>query len=58
MSVLSLAGVAVRVQALHFTNSEKAALVAFLKTLTDQQFLSDPKFSDPFQVVHSTDAKE
>jgi cytochrome c peroxidase len=34
---------------LNFTDSEKAALVAFLKTLTDQKFLTDPKFSDPFQ---------
>ena len=34
---------------LNFTASEKAALVAFLKTLTDQRFLTDPKFSDPFQ---------
>jgi cytochrome c peroxidase len=34
---------------LNFTDSEKAALVAFLRTLTDQKFLSDPKFSDPFQ---------
>jgi cytochrome c peroxidase len=32
-----------------FSNGEKAALVAFLKTLTDQKFISDPKFSDPFQ---------
>lgn len=39
----------VRIQALHFTNSEKAALIAFLKTLTDRNFLEDPKFSDPFQ---------
>jgi cytochrome c peroxidase len=39
----------VRVQPLHFTSSEKAALVAFLKTLTDPSFLSDPKFSDPFK---------
>jgi cytochrome c peroxidase len=38
-----------RMSRLHFTNSEKAALVAFLKTLTDQKFLTDPKFSDPFQ---------
>jgi cytochrome c peroxidase len=38
-----------RMQRLHFTDSEKAALVAFLKTLTDQKFLTDPKFSDPFQ---------
>jgi cytochrome c peroxidase len=34
---------------LNLTDSEKAALVAFLKTLTDQKFLTDPKFSDPFQ---------
>jgi cytochrome c peroxidase len=34
---------------LNFSDSEKAALVAFLKTLTDQKFLTDPKFSDPFQ---------
>jgi cytochrome c peroxidase len=27
---------------------EKAALVAFLKTLTDEQFLRDVRFSDPF----------
>jgi cytochrome c peroxidase len=34
---------------LDFAASEKAALVAFLKTLTDQKFVTDPKFSDPFQ---------
>jgi cytochrome c peroxidase len=34
---------------LNFTDSEKAALVAFLKTLSDRKFLTDPKFSDPFQ---------
>ena len=39
----------VRVQPLHLTNSEKAALIAFLKTLTDPTFLNDPRFSDPFQ---------
>ena len=33
---------------LRFTRSEKAALIAFLGTLTDEKFLSDPKFSDPF----------
>ena len=38
-----------RMRKLNFTDSEKAALVAFLKTLTDQKFLSDPKFSDPFR---------
>jgi cytochrome c peroxidase len=38
-----------RMRRLHFTDSEKAALIAFLKTLTDQKFLTDPKFSDPFR---------
>jgi cytochrome c peroxidase len=38
-----------RMQRLNFTDSEKAALIAFLKTLTDQKFLTDPKFADPFQ---------
>jgi cytochrome c peroxidase len=33
---------------LKFTASEKAALIAFLTTLTDPKFLSDPKFSNPF----------
>ncbi|MEK6234431.1 MAG: hypothetical protein N2C14_06945, partial [Planctomycetales bacterium] len=33
---------------LHLTAEEQAALVAFLKTLTDRRFTSDPKFSDPF----------
>jgi cytochrome c peroxidase len=34
---------------LNFTDSEKAALIAFLRTLTDHKFLTDPKFSDPFR---------
>src|SRR5262245_22801441 len=38
-----------RLRPLNFTDSEKAALVAFLKTLTDRKFLGDPRFSDPFQ---------
>lgn len=33
---------------LRFTRSEKTSLLAFLKTLTDEKFLSDPKFSNPF----------
>lgn len=33
---------------LNLSNGEKADLVAFLETLTDQNFLTDPKFSDPF----------
>lgn len=32
---------------LNLTAQEKADLVAFLKTLTDQSFLADAKFSDP-----------
>jgi cytochrome c peroxidase len=31
-----------------FDQQQQTALVAFLKTLTDQQFVTDPKFSDPF----------
>jgi cytochrome c peroxidase len=38
----------VRIQPLNLTASEKAALLAFLDTLTDPKFLSDPRFSDPF----------
>jgi cytochrome c peroxidase len=38
-----------RMLPMHFTRSEKDALVAFLKTLTDHTFLKDPKFSDPFE---------
>ncbi|BAO74496.1 cytochrome-c peroxidase [Winogradskyella sp. PG-2] len=32
----------------NFTQEEKDALVAFLNTLTDEQMLSDEKYSDPF----------
>jgi len=38
-----------RMHGLNFTDSEKTALIAFLKTLSDQKFLTDPKFSDPFR---------
>lgn len=34
---------------LGLNQEQKEALVAFLKTLTDQQFLNDPKFSSPFK---------
>src|SRR5690606_9508887 len=34
---------------MNFTEDEKAALEAFLHTLTDDAFLSDPRFSDPFE---------
>ncbi len=33
----------------NLTNSEKKDLVAFLKTFTDQSFLTDIRFSDPFK---------
>lgn len=34
----------------NFSTQEKSALVAFLKTLSDKKFLTDPKFSDPFEI--------
>ena len=34
---------------LNFTPEEKAALVAFLKTLTDDTLLTHERFSDPFE---------
>jgi cytochrome c peroxidase len=34
---------------LNLTATQKAALVAFLKTLTDRSVTTDPKFSDPFR---------
>jgi cytochrome c peroxidase len=33
---------------LNLTYVEKKALVAFLNTLTDNTFIADPKFSNPF----------
>jgi cytochrome c peroxidase len=33
----------------NFTEEQKLALEAFLNTFTDEEFLTDPKFSDPFQ---------
>ena len=41
-------GYVMPVAPLKFTTSEKTALTAFLKTLTDRAFLSDPKFASPF----------
>ncbi len=34
---------------LNLTPADQKALVAFMKTLTDKQFVTDPKFSDPFE---------
>ncbi|MFL5386055.1 MAG: cytochrome c peroxidase [Longimicrobiaceae bacterium] len=39
---------------LGMTVAEKAALVAFLRTLTDSAFLAAPKFSDPFAAPASS----
>ena len=36
------------VRRLNLTAAQKAALIAFLGTLTDNALLTDPKFSDPF----------
>ncbi len=36
----------------NYTTEDKEALIAFLKTLTDYKMISDPKFSNPFQVVN------
>ncbi len=36
---------------LNFTTKQKAALIAFLKTLTDQDFVTDPRFADPFTQI-------
>ena len=33
---------------MNFTEADKDALEAFLRTFTDDEFLNDPKFSDPF----------
>jgi cytochrome c peroxidase len=38
------------VKRLNFTNVEKTALIAFLKSLTDESLLTDPKYSDPFKL--------
>ncbi len=35
--------------AFNFNEEEKAALIAFFNTFTDEQFLVDEKFSDPFK---------
>ena len=42
---------------LNFTSEEKSDLVAFLKTLSDPKFLSDPRFSDPFERVDTRISK-
>jgi hypothetical protein len=41
-------GYMIPVGPLKYTESEKAALIAFLDTLTDRALLTDPRFSNPF----------
>ncbi|MEM7798245.1 MAG: cytochrome c peroxidase [Chloroflexota bacterium] len=38
---------------LNLTDDEKEDLIAFLNTLTDEAFLTDPRFSDPFEASDS-----
>ena len=39
------------VRGFHITDGERADLLAFLNSLTDEEFLMNPKFADPFQPV-------
>lgn len=41
-----------------FSPADKAALVAFLKTLTDETFLNDPRFADPWSSDSRPELKE
>jgi cytochrome c peroxidase len=34
---------------MNLTEEEKEGLIEFLNAMTDEQFLNDPRFSDPFQ---------
>lgn len=43
---------------LHLELGERAALLAFLKTLTDQSFITDERWSDPFCATTDTNAPE
>jgi cytochrome c peroxidase len=33
---------------MNLTEEQKEGLIAFLNAMTDEQFLRDPRFSDPF----------
>jgi cytochrome c peroxidase len=46
---IGLRGIGGQPRRLNLSPSDKAALVAFLKALTDQTFITDPRFSDPFR---------
>ncbi|WP_286830025.1 MULTISPECIES: cytochrome-c peroxidase [Kordiimonas] len=42
---------------LNLTADEKKAIIAFLHTLTDEEFLTDPRFSNPFEEEAGDDAR-
>jgi cytochrome c peroxidase len=42
------------IASINLTTQDKADIVAFLKTLTDHDFLTNPKFADPFAPTTST----
>lgn len=50
----NVSGFAIRMQ---FSTDDKGALVAFLKSLSDEKLISDPKFSDPWQKSGQTTAE-
>jgi len=42
-------GMPLNMHDIDLSSDEKAALIAFLETLTDDEMMADPKFSDPFE---------
>jgi cytochrome c peroxidase len=42
-----------RVRGFALSAPDEAALLAFLEALTDEEFVSDPRFSDPFAAAHA-----
>jgi len=38
---------------MHMTDEEKRALITFMKTMSDYNFIRDPRFSDPFVTVRN-----
>lgn len=43
-----------RLDKIRLSQTEQADLIAFLKTLTDQAFLNNPRFADPFKTPSSS----
>lgn len=40
-----------RIDKINLSRTERADVIAFLKTLTDEEFLHNPRFADPFKTV-------